>query len=93
MMAPLRPSAPIAHSPMVDTIMIPFICAECGGKVDMRPPQDDFRTIRKNGELVSMPIPTNVMIPKCGYCGETYFGQTDSDRVAAVLGADPRTDT
>lgn len=62
-----------------------FVCGECGGLVELREPKDDFRTIRKNGDLITLPIPTHILIPKCGRCGETYFGQSDSDRVEEAL--------
>jgi hypothetical protein len=65
-----------------------FICGECGGVVKMVKPDGDFREVVKGGSKVYLPIPATVLIPKCTYCGETYFGQSDVDRIEAALGAD-----
>jgi hypothetical protein len=68
--------------------MQPFVCAECGGLVSLIKPKDDFRLIRKDGLTVFAFIPEHILIPKCGYCGETYFGQSDADRVSVAMGGE-----
>lgn len=65
------------------------ICGECGGAVRLLNASDgDFRIIRKKGDWFQVPIPHHICIPKCEYCGEHYFGQTDADRVNQALGGD-----
>jgi hypothetical protein len=68
------------------------ICQECGGEVKMLVPDGDFREIVKGGLRVFMPIPASVLIPKCTYCGETYFGYSDVRRIEEALGADDEPD-
>lgn len=63
----------------------PFHCGSCGGTVDMRRPLKDTRTVRHNGSLVECLIPSNVLIPKCNQCEDSYFSIWDSVRVDAAI--------
>lgn len=65
-----------------------FTCGECGGTVGLMKPVDDFRLIRKDGLVIFAPIPQHILIPKCNYCSETYFGQTDADRICTAMGGE-----
>jgi hypothetical protein len=59
-----------------------FPCAECGGAVRMLPPAGELREFRWG---IRVPIPEDVLIPKCEQCGETYFSEEDSARVDAAV--------
>ncbi len=79
----------IQDCPYVTPVKELMKCGECGGAVKLlNAGEGDFRIIQKNGNVIQVPIPSHILIPKCEYCGEHYFGQTDADRVAKALGAD-----
>jgi hypothetical protein len=65
----------------MEEVFKPFRCGECGYKVYMTSAKGETRVIRPG---VEVPIPADIMIPKCEYCGETWYGPEDSARVDAA---------
>ena len=62
------------------------VCLECGNKrVRLRPPDNDFLTILLRGYLMSVAIPTHIMVQKCDCCGEVYLGQSEYDRISGQM--------
>lgn len=66
----------------------PYICGECGGQIDLRHPDGDFINLKRGGQRIFVPIPTYLLVPKCGYCGEVFLGETEGQKIAQTLGGE-----
>lgn len=68
---------------MSERIAKPFRCAECGALVHRARPRPDAMWAVRYG--VEVPMPPDVPVPTCGYCGEWFVDHALAKRIQQRL--------